>query len=52
MLYEITLVHKEKRHVSAESAADAVEHAMKDVETAKPAFAPTQWTVKEKEEEE
>ena len=51
-LYEVTLFQKEKRNITADSAAEAVEKAMKEVETTKLPFTPGQWTVKEKEEAE
>jgi len=49
-LYEVTLVHKEKITVPADSAADAVDRATKDTQNRKVTFAPTQWAVKGKEE--
>jgi plastocyanin len=51
-IYEVTLVHKEKITVPADSAADAVDRATKDVENRKVVFTPAQWSVKEKEETE
>jgi hypothetical protein len=51
-LYEVTLTHKEKMILPAESASDAVAKAMADVQNRKVAFEPEQWGVKEKESEE
>lgn len=51
-LYEVTLTHKEKMTLPAESASDAVAQAMADVQNRKVPFKPGQWGVKEKEAEE
>jgi hypothetical protein len=51
-LYEVTLTHKEKTILPAESASDAVARAMSDIQNRKVPFEPGQWGVKEKESEE
>jgi hypothetical protein len=48
--YEVTLTHKEKLMVPAESPNDAVAIAIGKVKDRK--FEPATWTVKEKAEEE
>jgi hypothetical protein len=51
-VFEVTLTHKEKLIVPADSASDAVAKAMADVQTRKVVFEPAQWGVKEKAEAE
>jgi hypothetical protein len=51
-LFEVTLTHKEKMILPADSASDAVARAMADVQNRKVTFEPAQWGVKEKVETE
>jgi len=47
MQYTVVLVQKVKKLTTADTAAGAVEAAMKEVEEGAELFTPTQWTVKE-----
>ena len=51
MTYEVVLTQKQKRLLVADSAAEAVQQAMKEVADEAQPFTPATWTVKEKEVE-